>query len=571
MREKIFLHNQFFTWEVIKKDEISYRFKGHVFLDNQIISIEELVDIFPALICNANCDREKTNALLQCLNGNFALIIETSNFVFCSVDRVRSIPLFYGIKDDSIIISDDANYLRKKIDPPFNEEAGAEFLVTGYVTGNETLFEGIYQIQAGEYLIYNKADGSLKRSYYHRYLHGNHFSDPEEVLLDRLDDVMIRVFQRLIETTKGKQLVVPLSGGLDSRIIVAMLKRLGVDDVICFSYGKKGNREAEISRQVAEVLGYKWFFVEYTKEKLYNWYNSDKMREYFDYAGNLTSLPHIQDYFAINELKTLDLIPKDSVFVPGHSGDMLAGSWIPYESLSNFTNANMFIEHTLNRHYSLQDLQKMRNEQINSIFLNRIRKSINDIDINNCENCIDAIELFNFSERQAKFIVNSIRAYEFFGYQWRIPLWDNELIDFFSKVQINYRILQYLYIKYIYDLFFLRYFPELINIPTTKMHREDFSIIFLIIKILKEKPLKKYFDYFYNSYKKLTEYSLNPMNYYGIMSKKDYSSFFESSPNINSFLANQFIVGILNLDDCSIFLDEQTVFWSLFKKLKKYS
>jgi asparagine synthase (glutamine-hydrolysing) len=68
--------------------------------------------------------------------------------------------------------------------------------------------------------------------------------------------------------------VVPLSGGLDSRIIVAMLKRLGVEDVICFTYGKKGNREAEISRQVAEALGYRWYFVEYTKEKLYDGYHS---------------------------------------------------------------------------------------------------------------------------------------------------------------------------------------------------------------------------------------------------------------------------------------------------------
>lgn len=569
MREKIFLHNQFFTWEVTKKDEISYRFKGHVFLDNQIISIEELVEIFSALICNANCDREKTNALLQCLNGNFALIIETSNFIYCFVDRVRSIPLFYGIKDGSFIISDDANYMRKIIDPPFNEEAGAEFLVTGYVTGNETLFEGIYQVQAGEYLIYNKGDGSLKRSYYHRYLHGNYFSDPEEVLLYRLDDVMIRVFQRLIETTKGKQLVVPLSGGLDSRIIVAMLKRLGVEDVICFSYGKKGNREAEISRQVAEMVGYRWFFVEYTKEKLYNWYNSDEMREYFDYAGNLTSLPHIQDYFAINELKTLELIPSNSVFVPGHSGDMLAGSWIPNESLSNFINANMFIEHTLNRHYSLQDLQKIRNEQINSTFKIRIRKSIIDIDINNSDTCIDAIELFNFNERQVKFIVNSIRAYEFFYYQWRIPLWDNELIDFFSKVQINFRINQYLYKKYIYDLFFLHHFPELFNIPTTNVHREVVSIKYFIIKIFKEKPLKTWVDFFYNPYKKQTEYSLNPMNYYGIMSKKDYSSFYDGPPNINSFLAYKFIIGILNLNSSTIHLDEQKLFRSLFKRLKK--
>lgn len=467
MNSFISLKNLYFPWEGDTIGDVKLWIKGQIFINNIPLRKEKIAPFLSLNNLDYPDQQESLKKKLLALNGHYSLIIETSNFIFCSVDRVRSIPLFYGIKDDSFIISDDANYMRKLIDPPFNEEAGAEFLVTGYVTGNETLFEGIYQIQAGEYLIYNKADGSLIKSYYHRYLHGNYFSDPEEVLLDQLDDVMIRVFQRLIETTKGKQLVVPLSGGLDSRIIVAMLKRLGVDDVICFGYGKRGNHEAEISRQVAEMLGYRWLFVEYTKEKLYSWYNSEQMNKYLDYAGNLTSLPHIQDFFAVKELKEKGVVSGNAVFVPGHSGDMLAGSWIPDESSFNIDNHNQFFDHIMKKHYSLWQWHKTANKIINNIFQKRINSSVNITCINDFDSFVGAIELFNFNERQAKFIVNSVRVYEFFNFEWWIPFWDNELIDFFLKISFEKKLNCLLYYLFASNILFKNSLSFLCHINCT--------------------------------------------------------------------------------------------------------
>ena len=54
---------------------------------------------------------------------------------------------------------------------------------------------------------------------------------------------------------------------------------------------------------------------------------------------------------------------------------------------------------------------------------------------------------FNVQERQAKFIVNSVRAYEYFGYEWLIPLWDNALFDFWAKVPITLRYQRRLYFQ----------------------------------------------------------------------------------------------------------------------------
>ena len=455
----IYLENKKFPWQITRQDNFSIWIKGNILINNSILKNDEIIQISHELV-----NEEKNEDILQSLNGSYSLVIETPEKILGVVDRLRSIPLFYYQKDDDFVISDDANYLREKFSPSFNEEAGAEFLVTGYVTGNETLFKYIYQIRAGEYFIYNKSDGSLKTYYYHRYLHGNYLSEPDEVLLSRLDDIMLRVFQRLIDTAEGEQLVVPLSGGLDSRIIVAMLKRLGVKDVICFSYGRKGNYEAEISRQVAEAVGYQWYFIEYTKEKMYNWYNSDEMKEYSDYAGNLTSLPHIQDYFAVKELKEKGLISEKAVFVPGHSGDMLAGSWIPDDSSSKLDNYNRFFEYIIKRHYSLWNWNVMANKEFESVFQTKINRSINNIHISDFDDFVNAMELFNFNERQAKFIVNSVRVYEHYNYRWWLPFWDNELIDFFRKVSFKERINCRLYHLYVTDILFTNDLSNLCHI-----------------------------------------------------------------------------------------------------------
>ena len=243
-------------------------------------------------------------------------------------------------------------------------------------------------------------------------------------------------------------LVVPLSGGLDSRIIIAMLKRLGATDVICMSYGRKGSRESRISKRVAEALGYDWVFVEYTAKKWHDCYSSKEADYFQTWAGNLSSLPHMQDFLAVKELKDQGKLPDNSVFAPGHTADMLSGGHIPRYYLDNSKkyNSETFLTDSLKKHYNLW---KWPHEfELEHIFKEKINKPAAELEIRDNETCANAIEFFDFNERQAKFIVNAVRAYDFFGYEWRTPFWDAELIDFFLKVPLEYRVNRVLYIKY---------------------------------------------------------------------------------------------------------------------------
>jgi Asparagine synthase (glutamine-hydrolyzing) len=470
MKSEVSLLNKYSPWKKVELNGVTCHLKGNIFFDNKLLSPEEFAELLSPLICSENYNQKKENSnLFKELNGEFAIVAETESTVFCAVDKLRSIPLFYTITADTFIVSDSAFYLKNKINPHLNEENAAEFMLVGYVTGNNTLFDGIKQIRNGEILSYQKEKGSLKTSYYFRFLHGNYYELPEEKLLEMLDSVFINVFSRLIESTikQGKRLVVPLSGGLDSRIIVTMLKKLGVNDVICVTYGREGNRQSMISKQVAKALGYEWFFVKYTAQKCYECCNSKEGSYFQEWAGNFSSLPHIQDFLALKELKNQRKIPDSSVFVPGHTGDVLSGSHIPKSYLDNSRRYDLetFLTDSLMMHYNLWKLPY--NYELKPIFKEKLNKSVSGLEIKDNETCANAIEFFDFNERQPKFIINSVRTYEFFGYEWRIPFWDTELINFYSRVPIKYRINQDLYKKYARDWLFSGDFSILKKIDCT--------------------------------------------------------------------------------------------------------
>ncbi|HAL65880.1 MAG TPA: hypothetical protein DCP10_09975 [Bacteroidales bacterium] len=389
------------------------------------------------------------------LNGFFAIIISKNNKVFVAVDRIRSLPLFYGLHEGNLFISNDARWVRDQVgDKEMDPLAKEEFLLTGFVVGPDTLFPKVKQVQAGEVVFFSREDDGKVRvepQRYYRYLHSNYYKETEEELQRMFDDVLQNVFQRLVTYAHGRTIVVPLSGGYDSRLIVLMLKRLGYENVIAFSYGRPGNEEAEISRFVAGKLGIRWEFVPYSNKLWYEWYRSPEMKAYFEFADNLASLPHIQDWPAVKVLKQEKRIPDDSIFVPGIAADLNTGGFIEkypkiYSTKARKEDLVRLIE---DYSYSLYPLKSVPIETQTAI-----RKRI-DMVIGGYpygEPWGESFECWVSTEKVAKFVLNSVRVYEFFGYDWWTPFWDKEFVDFLYNVPDELRSKQRLYKSLIKEL-----------------------------------------------------------------------------------------------------------------------
>lgn len=494
------------------------------------------------------------------LNGFYAIVLRKESKVFAAVDRIRSIPIFYGQLGQDIFISDDTRWVKEKVkDFAVDSLAHQEFLLTGFITGQETLFPNIKQIQAGEVVLFGIDEtGQIKKEAkrYYSYLHTNYFEKDEQELYLKLDDILTSVFHRLIHYASGRTIAVPLSGGYDSRLIVLMLKKLGYENIIAFSYGKPENEEAEISRFIAGKLGIKWEFIPYSNGLWYDWYRSPEMRKYFKFADGLASLPHIQDWPAVWLLKQGNRIPDDAIFVPGIAADLNTGGFIEKypEIYSSIANKKDLLRLIIKYSYSLFPF-----DHISKHNRSEISKNIEDMlekppyGFNTGEN----FECWVSVEKVAKFVFNSVRAYEFFGFNWWTPFWDMEFVDFWYNVPINLRCNQKLY-KYTISRLTngLNLFGD-IDPLFRDGHISDKANSIPIKYSYKNNLLKKYFVYIAKSIlpefikkiiiqqRHLTQFDNHPLQWYGIHDP-DYvcDQIKKGATMINAFLSMDYFTTI---------------------------
>lgn len=124
--------------------------RGGVYTGNEFCRDTELPSLLSRIAPLISDDTpDELHKFLSKLNGFFALVVQKGDTVLAAVDRVRSIPLFYGQEKGEIFLSDDAEWIRKNVgDTELDPVARQEFLFTGYVTGKETIFPHVRQLQA---------------------------------------------------------------------------------------------------------------------------------------------------------------------------------------------------------------------------------------------------------------------------------------------------------------------------------------------------------------------------------------------------------------------------------------
>ncbi len=436
-------------WSVGTREGSVSLAKGHAFFKGVFLDSAGLSGLF---LEKAKTDFPRFTDTVKELNGNFALILKSGGNVFAAVDRIRSYPLFFGERKGSFTVDDNARNVRSAIEADtINPHAVEEFLMSGYVSSGETLYYGIRQLRAGEALsVLRDAPGDLSIKRYYTFYGKDKNRDSAGRLIDIYDEILGRAFARLLESAKGRKIVVPLSGGVDSRLIVSMLKKSGYKDVLCLSYGVPGNWETRISRKVAERIGYEWLYAPYSRKKWRDTYRSRQWKDYFYSQDNLSSLPNGDEWIALEWLKRKKAIPDDAVFVPGHTGDFVTGGHLQYIFGGGADKAGKqdLIDSILNKHYSLWP-SKLSNAGLKEYLTGKLGKYFDNIRLDSEQDIADAYEYWEWQERQAKFIVNAVRTYDFWGYEWRLPFWDSEVMDFWSAIPLGHKLGKRLYLAYL--------------------------------------------------------------------------------------------------------------------------
>lgn len=381
------------------------------------------------------------------LSGCFLILFSRNDTLFCITDAIRSFPLYYSVCSSGQVIN-----VAERINS-FNggnvnhKTLLGEFKVLGYCTKNNTLLESIYQAETASVYQFMKGKQVEVKRYFDFEYRKSKCYEPKD-----LHKVHKLIFLDLLKYVGDRQVVVPLSGGFDSRLIVYLLKELGKNNVFTFTYGKKNNHESKVSKSIADSLDFSWYFVEYTKELWLDFYHKreGKFDEYFDYC----SIPHVQDLLAVEYLKKNNIIADNAVFIPGHSADFLEGTHIPpsiFHSGKDVFTSTDFENIIKDKHYNLWKNSKYQCNEISNYF--NITSSVSSI---KREKLIELTESWNYQERQSKFITNSINLYRKLGYEAFVPFWDKRLIDFWLSVSLEERNERKFYLKYaeVYDYYY---------------------------------------------------------------------------------------------------------------------
>jgi asparagine synthase (glutamine-hydrolysing) len=432
-------------------------------------------------------DEKDFREKLLSANGTFSVIIQQAESLWMAVDRLRYFPLFYRKRNDGLIIGDEIETLYnpdelKKLDT----DACLSFTGLSYVLGNKTLLKDIFQLQAGEYIVYENQQ--ITPVFYHQCfspIRPLGFDEAKE----QLKSVLRNVGQRMVQLLGDRQVILSLSGGFDSRLLAYLLKKGGINNVLCYTYGKKdGNPEWKGSQAIAERLGFEWIFIDYTGIDEPDFYKQKRFIDFYKYASQYVSKFGVTEYFAadylIDELK----IPAGSVHLPGHGGDFFSGSHFrPY--MQRNEAISLIARDLQYKHCDLVELNRKESE----ILCRYIQ-----LELVNGFPYFANLENWELKERQAKYIFNSNRLWEQRGIDSLMPLCDIEFMDFFDALPFEYRLNQKLYKTVLTELFaeFDINFPQDIKQPEHAFMQELKVWVKRIFPFVRRKQDPYLYDYF---------------------------------------------------------------------------
>jgi len=206
-----------------------------------------------------NIDSLKDNKFFEKLNGAFAVFYADESGVIIITDPLSFIQLYAAADKHDYPISigthPDLTSVVTDDDPDIDYISAAEFLDSGRTAFPSTMYKNIKQLSAGRCYIIKPADGRMEMKDF------VYWSPPAEIktgideqrLCEELADAIISAVRC---RCKGGKTAVLLSGGIDSRLVMAAVPDR--TDCTALTFCNSLNRETATAERIAKCLNRPW-------------------------------------------------------------------------------------------------------------------------------------------------------------------------------------------------------------------------------------------------------------------------------------------------------------------------
>lgn len=206
----------------------------------------------------------------QC-KGNFTLFVynKESQVLEIYTDHFALRPMYFGVKDSSVFISNNLNIL-KSVDNTIDETTIFEKILFTYPITNQTYLKRFKLLEPGKH--YHLVNSSIKEACLFNLQELIFNNTTQNFKYSKFNEIFnFNVRQR---AKLDKKPLVTLTGGFDGRTVVASMKEQNID-FHSFSFGRKGGENTEIPLKFCASLNISY-------EPVY--LNEDYERNYSRYA-----------------------------------------------------------------------------------------------------------------------------------------------------------------------------------------------------------------------------------------------------------------------------------------------
>ena len=258
---------------------------------------------------------------IKYFKGMFAFALWDGHNLFCARDHFGIKPLYYALPNDKFVFASESKAILPFLDNvSTNELAFAEYITFQYPIGEQTLFNGVFQLEPAHCIIINNS--GIKKWRYWDIHYDMDYDHTPKYFSEKLDELLHESIE--LHTRADVGIGAYVSGGVDSSL-VGLLACEEKKQSLPFYHGRflesSAYDESQYAKAVAEKTNSKLNILDINQQDFIK--NIEKIMYFMDFpvAG-----PGVFPQYMVSEMASKSV----KVILGGQGGDELFGGYARY-------------------------------------------------------------------------------------------------------------------------------------------------------------------------------------------------------------------------------------------------